>query len=71
MRGVADTSLTMAVDPRAVREEALKTGTDLDAANGVYGDPRRSSAEMGRWAADAIVERTVAAIRTDLAKSRP
>ena len=69
--GVADTSLTMAVDPRAVREEALKTGTDLDAANGVYGDPRRSSAEMGRWAADAIVERTVAAIRTDLAKSRP
>ncbi len=69
--GVADTSLTMAVDPRAVRAEALKTGTDLDAANGVYGDPRRSSAEMGRLAADAIVERTVAAIRADMARNRP
>ena len=69
--GVADTSLTMAVDPRAVRAEALKTGTDLDAANGVYGDPRRSSADMGRLAADAIVDRTVAAIRADMARNRP
>ena len=69
--GVADTSLTMALDPRAVREENLKAGADLDASNGVYGDPRRSTAEMGRLAADAIVERTVAAIRADLARNRP
>ncbi len=69
--GVADTSLTMAVDPRAVREDALKTGADLDAAHGVYGEPRRSSAEMGRLAADAIVERTVAAIKADIARNQP
>lgn len=69
--GVADTSLTMAVDPRAVRADAVRFGAGLDAANGVYGDPRRSSAEIGRWAADAIVERTVAAIRTDMARNRP
>ena len=69
--GVADTSLTMAVDPRAVRADALRSGAGLDAANGVYGDPRRSSADIGRWAADAIVERTVAAIRTDMARNRP
>ena len=69
--GVADTSLTLAVDPRAVREKNLSAGEDLDAANGVYGDPRRSSAEMGRLAADAIVERTVAAIRADMAGNRP
>ncbi len=69
--GLADTSLTMAIDPRAVRDDALKTGADLDAAHGVYGEPRRSSAEMGRLAADAIVERTVAAIKADVAGSQP
>ncbi len=69
--GLADTSLTLAVDPRAVRADALTAGTDLDAANGVYGDPRRSSAETGRSAATDIVDKTVAAIRADLSRNRP
>ena len=69
--GVADTSLTMAVDPRAVRGDALKRGVDLDAAHGVYGEPQRSNAEMGRLAADSIVERSVAAIKADIAGKQP
>lgn len=65
--GVADTSLTMAVAPGAVRGDRLKAGTDLDAAHGVYGDPRRSSADLGRLAADAVVNDTVAAARSMMA----
>lgn len=57
--GLADTSLMLAVDPRQVRSDALRSGQNLDAANGVYGDPRRSSAELGQIAVDAIVGRTV------------
>ena len=66
--GVADTSLTMAVAPAAVRQDRLAAGTDLDAAHGVYGDPRRSNAEVGRLGADAIVDRTVAAVRAAMAR---
>lgn len=66
--GLADTSLLLAVDPRMVRSEALRSGQNLNAANGVYGDPRRSSAELGQLAVDGIVGRTVedikAAVRT-------
>ena len=61
--GAADTSLTMALDPRLVRTERLRAGTPLDAAHGVYGDPRRSSAALGQQAADTIVSQTVASIR--------
>jgi len=68
--GVADTSLMMALDPRLVREEKLRTGRGLDAAEGVYGDPRRSSAEMGRLAAEAIVEKTATAIKAAVDRPR-
>ena len=61
--GVADTSLSLALDPKLVRMDVLRAGKDLDAAHGVYGDPRRSSAELGQLGVDAIVSHTVAAIR--------
>jgi creatinine amidohydrolase len=61
--GLADTSLSLAVDPDLVRSHALASGRDLDAAHGVYGDPRRASAELGRLGVDAIVRRSVEAIR--------
>jgi len=61
--GVADTSLSLAVDPALVRRDVLASGRELDAAHGVYGDPRRSSAELGAIGVDAIVARSVAAIR--------
>ncbi|MGC1819038.1 MAG: creatininase family protein [Casimicrobiaceae bacterium] len=66
--GVADTSLSLALDPKLVRMDVLRAGKDLDAAHGVYGDPRRSSAELGQLGVDAIVSRTVAAIRQAVAR---
>jgi creatinine amidohydrolase/Fe(II)-dependent formamide hydrolase-like protein len=68
--GVADTSLLMAVAPAMVRADRLKDGTPLDAAVGVYGDPRRSSADMGRLGVEAIVDRTTGAIKAALDRRR-
>ena len=64
--GVADTSLMLATDPNLVRADRLPSDNALNAGNGVYGDPRRSSAELGQLGVDAIVKTTVAAIRRDL-----
>ena len=64
--GLADTSLMMALDPRMVRQDGLRSGTHLDAADGVYGDPRRSSAALGQSAVDDVVKRTTDAIRADV-----
>ena len=61
--GLADTSLMLALDPRQVRMDRLRSGAKLGNADGVHGDPRRASAELGQLGVDAIVTRTVAAIR--------
>jgi creatinine amidohydrolase len=61
--GLADTSLTLAVDPRLVREDRLKPGVKRENSDGVNGDPGRSSAELGQLGVDLIVTRTVDAIR--------
>lgn len=59
--GTADTSLAMAVDPRLVRVDRL--GATPVPGDGVAGDPRPSTAALGRLGVDLIVARTVAAIR--------
>jgi creatinine amidohydrolase/Fe(II)-dependent formamide hydrolase-like protein len=64
--GLADTSLMLATDPDLVRAERLPSDRSLKAENGVYGDPRRASAEFGQLGVDAVVKTTVAAIRRDL-----
>ncbi|HXQ39750.1 MAG TPA: creatininase family protein [Candidatus Udaeobacter sp.] len=61
--GLADTSLMLAVDPGLVRTDRLSTDARLTAAEGVYGDPRRSSAALGQLGVDLIVARTVEAIK--------
>jgi creatinine amidohydrolase/Fe(II)-dependent formamide hydrolase-like protein len=61
--GLADTSLALAVDPSLVRAGELAAGHTLDAAHGVYGDPRHASAELGQIGIDIIVRRSVDAIR--------
>ena len=61
--GVADTSLTLALAPDMVRTDRLAGTSKPAASDGVYGDPRRSSAEVGQLGVDAIVAATVAAIR--------
>ena len=58
--GLADTSLALAIDPRLVRTDQLPSKPD--AASGVYGDPRRSNAELGQLGVDTVVAQTVAAI---------
>ncbi|MEW5304592.1 MAG: hypothetical protein WDW36_007192 [Sanguina aurantia] len=64
--GLADTSLQLAVAPQMVRLDGLRHAVKPGAIDGVYGgDPRRSSAELGKLGTDAIVSRTVAAIRKD------
>jgi len=66
--GLADTSLLLAVAPSMVRLDALRRAPKLGAADGIYGgDPRRSSAELGQIGIDAIVARTIDAIRKDTA----
>jgi creatinine amidohydrolase/Fe(II)-dependent formamide hydrolase-like protein len=66
--GLADTALLLAVAPQMVRVERLRSGPKLGPADGVYGgDPRRATAELGQLGIDAIVSRTVDAIRKDTA----
>jgi creatinine amidohydrolase len=65
--GLADTSLALAVDPSLVRVDQLGAATH-GKADGVYGDPRRASAELGKPALDMIVARTVEAIKASVAR---
>jgi creatinine amidohydrolase len=64
---LADTSLMLAVDPRLVRMERLRRGTG-PTGDGVDGDPSRASAELGRLGVEAIVARTVSAVKTAIAR---
>ena len=61
--GLADTALALAVDPSLVRQEALTHGGKPAARDGVYGDPRRATAELGQVGVDAIVDASVTRIK--------
>jgi creatinine amidohydrolase/Fe(II)-dependent formamide hydrolase-like protein len=69
--GLADTSLALAIDPHLVRRDFLRSarapGVDR-ASEGVTGDPRRASAELGQVGVDAIVAQTVDAIKRAAAR---
>ena len=60
--GLADTALMMALDPSLVRTDKLQPG------EGVNGDPRRATAELGALGVTAIVDQTVAAIKHAVAR---
>lgn len=64
--GLADTALSLAIDPALVRQDALAAGARVGKAGGVDGDPRRATAELGRLGVDRIVSASVAAIRASL-----
>lgn len=66
--GLADTSLMLALDAQLVRGDALAGAAKPSAEQGVYGDPRRASAELGQPGVDFVVEKTVAAIRKATAR---
>ena len=61
--GLADTSLMLAIDPHLVRADRLQSETKFGSDDGVRGDPRNSSAELGQLGVNAIVSQTVNAIR--------
>lgn len=61
--GLADTSLMLALEPRMVRTEQLKSAVKTANEQGIVGDPRRASAELGQPGIDAVVKQTVDAIR--------
>jgi len=61
--GLADTALMLALDPLQVRMDVATGRPRGKAADGVAGDPRRATAELGRLGVEHIIETTVAAIR--------
>jgi len=61
--GLADTSLALVIDPALVRIDRLQQAAKAGERDGVYGDPRRASAELGQPGIDRIVATSVAAIR--------
>ena len=66
--GLADTSLAMAIDPRLVRADRLRSPEPLGSSQGVYGDPRRATADLGQPGVDLIVKTTVEAIKRAVAR---
>lgn len=61
--GLADTALTLAIDPSLVRPDQLQRAAKSGDRAGVWGDPRRATAELGQLGVDRIVAASVAAIR--------
>jgi creatinine amidohydrolase/Fe(II)-dependent formamide hydrolase-like protein len=67
--GLADTSLSLALDPASVRPGLLAAGARAGQAGGVRGDPTRASAELGQLGVARIVDASVDAIRAALQPS--
>jgi creatinine amidohydrolase/Fe(II)-dependent formamide hydrolase-like protein len=61
--GLADTALALAVDKSLVRTGLLATSPKLGERDGVHGDPRRATAELGQLGTRQIVDASVAAIQ--------
>jgi creatinine amidohydrolase/Fe(II)-dependent formamide hydrolase-like protein len=61
--GLADTALSLAVDPALVRPAQMAAGAQGGVRAGVHGDPTRATAELGRIGVERIVDASVTAIR--------
>jgi creatinine amidohydrolase len=68
--GLADTALALAVDKTLVRGDMLSRGSRLGERDGVYGDPRRATAELGQIGVQQIVDASVAAIQRATRQNR-
>ena len=64
--GLADTALSLAVDPALVRADKLAGPYPA----GVTGNPKRATAELGELGTKLVVETTVAAIRKETQSPR-
>ena len=65
--GTADTALMLATDASLVNPERYAEAAQGAPRNGVAGDPRPSTAALGRLGTDGVVAATVAAVRSALA----
>ena len=54
--------------PSDLALDRLQAGENPGRADGVYGDPRRASAELGQLGVDAIVTASVSAIKRGVAR---
>ena len=61
--GLADTALALAIDPALVRQDKLAQANQAGLRDGVAGDPRRASADLGQIGVDHIVRASAAAVR--------
>lgn len=64
--GLADTALMLAIDPSLVRMDVARARPQAGVGrggDGVAGDPRRASAELGRLGVEHVIEVSMAAIR--------
>ncbi|MEP6559143.1 MAG: creatininase family protein [Burkholderiales bacterium] len=68
--GLADASLQLAVAPQSVRLQRLQNGAPPGLADGVQGNARRASAQLGQAGVEVVVRETVAAIRQAVASER-
>lgn len=68
--GLNDTALSLAVDKSLVRADVLARGSQMDAAHGVHGDPRRATAEVGQLGVQMIVDTSVAGVQRAVAAKR-
>ena len=66
--GAADTALLMALHPGGVHAAAMPRDTHAGTSQGVRGDPRAASLELGQLGVELIVTRSVAAIRQATAR---
>jgi creatinine amidohydrolase/Fe(II)-dependent formamide hydrolase-like protein len=61
--GLADTALMMALDPQQVRTAPDRSLLSKQEADGVRGDPKGATPELGQWAVKHIISTSVKAIR--------
>ena len=66
--GLADTALTLALAPQAVRLDLLARPAKPGELDGVSGDPRQATLALGQAGVEQIVAASVTAIRAGLAK---
>lgn len=64
--GLADTALTLAIDKTLVRSDAMAHQPKPGPADGVQGDPRRASAELGQLGVQRIVDASVSRLHSYL-----
>lgn len=69
--GLADTALSLALDPASVRVELLESAGRQGAPAGVYGNPARATAELGQQGVRMVVQASTAAIAQSLQKTKP